>query len=284
MQIAYTSDLHIDSVPANRVAIEIIVDRFVKARPDVVVVAGDAGNTLATVDDALALFRPLECPKFFVAGNHDVWIERTDGRYFDSRAKHETELPAICERHGFHDLDTGPHLVGDVGFAGSLGWYDYSFADPRIDGDDAFYSRGRWDDVIWWDQDMTFWPSADGSERSRLRDAEVCVELTKRFEADVTALEKKAQRIVAVLHCVPFVESIERQDPPYLRDAFTGAQRLGDVLRAHDKIEHCIGAHKHIAGDWTVDGVKYHRRPLGRIQDDESVESAVERSVGFIEV
>ena len=148
---------------------------------------------------------------------------------------------------------------------------------------DDDYWKGRWGEVIWWDKDMTFWPPVDGASRSRLRDGEVCAELTAVFERHVCEAETQVDHILAVLHTVPFVDSIPRQDPPYLRDAFTGGRQLGDVLRAHPKIRHCVGAHKHLEGDWTVDGVHYYRRPLGRPSEDDSFDEVLARSVGFIE-
>ena len=85
MRIAYTSDLHIDVSQRNRDAARYLADAMAESGPDVFVLAGDAGNTLDDLRDALGIFETVAIAKLFVPGNHDVWIETRDGELVDSR-------------------------------------------------------------------------------------------------------------------------------------------------------------------------------------------------------
>src|SRR5262245_44688652 len=65
--------------------------------------------------------------------------------------KHDIALRGIAAEHGFHYLPGSPLIIGAVGFAGSLGWYDYSLRDPRLDGaigrhqyEEGTFNRLQW--------------------------------------------------------------------------------------------------------------------------------------------
>ncbi|MDH3216994.1 MAG: metallophosphoesterase [Candidatus Krumholzibacteria bacterium] len=288
MKIAYSSDFHIDASQKNREAVHKIVRIIGEAEPDVIVIAGDVGNTLVSLEDTLALLSHLNVPKLFVAGNHDVWIEKTnDGHVIDSRRKYDTEIPRACRRTGFCDLTREPRVIDGVGFAGSLGWYDYSFADSRLGLTHDQYWQGRYQDEIWWDKDMALWPPAvskTGMPSERLRDPEVCRELTGRLERHVAALERRADEIIVVIHTLPFLVTLPRSEPPKYLDAFTGSEVLGRMLESHSRVTHCIGGHKHLSGDWRIGHVWAHRRTLGRVDTDTPVDVYARRAVGVITI
>jgi hypothetical protein len=285
MRIAFSSDFHIDASSANRKAVEGIAERMSALQPDVAVIAGDVGNTLADLREVLALFTGLTVPRLFVAGNHDVWLE-DDTPGVDSRGKYEIEIPSVCEQFGFTDLSREPVVIDGVGFAGTLGWYDYSFADPRLELTHDDYWRGLYEDRIWWDKKMAIWPPRGGNRKSgdRLHDPEVCSEMVLALESHLRAIENRVERVVAVVHTLPFLQTLPRSEPPYYLDAFTGARALGEALARHPKVTHHIGGHKHLNGEWTVGRIWSTRRTLGRLDDGASTEEAVERAVGIIEV
>jgi 3',5'-cyclic AMP phosphodiesterase CpdA len=286
VRIAYTSDLHIDLSERNLSAARAVAASIRTSGADAVVVAGDAANTVAALEEALSLFAAIDVPKFFVPGNHDVWIETASGRLIDSRTKFSELIPEACRKAGFHDLGAEPVVIGDVGFVGSLGWYDYSFADARLQLDEDDYWRGRYGDEIWWDRKMTYWvrdAAGEPGSRERMRDPEVCAELAGRLREHLLAIEERARTIVAVVHTLPFFVGIERSDPPFYLDAYTGSARLGDLLDEHPKVERCIHGHKHRSGDWTVGRIRLVRRTLGRIEaGDDSASRAVE-AVGLLD-
>jgi 3',5'-cyclic AMP phosphodiesterase CpdA len=283
MRVVYTSDIHIDASERNRLAIRRIVEIADAHVPDVVVVAGDAGNTLDDLSNVLAMFEPLRVPKLFVAGNHDVWVETRAAAPLDSRRKYAVEIPEVCQRHEFEDLSRRPRVIGAVAFVGSLGWYDYSFADPRLGLSDDAYWLGRHGDAIWWDKEMSLWLPDDGRDE-RLRDAVVCDEMARALRAQLASIPPSVPQIVAVVHTLPFVSTLPRSDPPYYLDAFTGADRLGQVIAAEPRVTHCINGHKHINGDWRIGAIHAHRRTLGRIEADGDVEARARAAVGVIDL
>jgi 3',5'-cyclic AMP phosphodiesterase CpdA len=294
LRIAYTSDLHIDVSDANRSGVAAVSRLVREARPDVFIVAGDAGNTIEALEEALSAFDGVDARKLFVPGNHDVWIESEADELVDSRLKYTRRIPDACARCGFHDLGREPAVIGDIGFVGSLGWYDYSFADPRLGLREDVYWKGRHGDEIWWDKKMTYWvaPADSGparrsgreAARERMRDTDVCREMTSRLEADVRSIENRVAKIIAVIHTLPFFVGVPRSEPPYYLDGYTGSARLGEVLQAHPKVEHCVHGHKHTSGDWKVGRITVHRRTLGRIDEGDDVEKRAARAVGLIEV
>ncbi len=293
MRIVFTSDLHIDVSERHRDAVRAIAGTVRECRPDVVVVAGDAGNTISALEETLSFFRSIEARKFFIPGNHDVWIETSDDSLVGSRAKYAERIPAACRRAGFHDLGQEPVVVENVGFVGSLGWYDYSFADPRLGLSEDDYWRGRHGDEIWWDKKMTYWmpPRRLGASRGaddlsgrRMRDPDVCVEMCERLEAHIREVEARVETIVAVIHTLPFLVGLPRSDPPRYLDAYTGSDRLGRILETHAKVRHCIHGHKHTSGEWTVGQTRVYRRTLGRMEGDADVSECAAGAVGIIDL
>ncbi len=288
MRVAYTSDIHIDTSARHWEMAEAVADVMDELRPDVIVLAGDAGNSLHSLEDSLGFFSRFAVPKLFVPGNHDVWIEIRDGELLDSREKYAHQISHTCRKMGFRDLGQQPVVLGSVGFVGSLGWYDYSFADQRLGLDKDDYWRGRHGDEIWWDKEMTFWARpalADkGPTGERMRDPEVCAELAGRLDAHLSEIEGKVDRIIAVIHTLAFIETLERSEPAYYLDAYTGSARLGQILKAHPKVTHCIGGHKHKGGDWTVGGIEVRRRILAGIGENDDVRDHARHAVGVLEL
>ncbi len=286
MIIAYTSDLHVDVSERNREAAGLVAEAAGELCPDVFVLCGDLGNTLDDLRFALGLFETVSIVKLFVPGNHDVWIENRDGRLLDSRLKYERLIPELCRDTGFHDLGREPLIIGDIGFAGSLGWYDYSFADPRLDLDEDAYWAGRHGDEIWWDRKMTYWVTPAGAPAAaaarRMRDPEVCSEMAARLDGDLASIEDGVEDVVAVVHTLPFLAGLPRSDPPYYLDAYTGSEQLGRTLAAHPKVKHCIGGHKHTNGDWAAGGIGIHRRVLGRIEPGDNIRSCANNALGLL--
>ena len=289
MRIAFSADFHIDASDASRVAVTRVAHAIEGVGADVVVIAGDAGNTLEALGEALSCFSHLRIPRFFVAGNHDVWVEElgADSR-LDSRTKYESHIPQTCARYGFADLSVDPVVIDGVAFVGSLGWYDYSFADPKLGLDDDAYWTGEYEDQVWWDKQMTYWTprGCEGKNAAgeRLRDPEVCSELVSALDDDLARVSPDVRQIVAVVHTLPFVETLPRSTPPYYKDAFTGSARLGNVLAKHEKVTYHIGGHKHLNGEWRIGRIESHRRTLGRIETEDELDAIVESAIGVIDL
>jgi predicted phosphohydrolase len=91
--------------------------------PDVLVLAGDI-STGARYHKLLRLFDDFPGPRLFVPGNHDLWSR---SRQPDTPRRYRRALRNIAEESDFHYLPGDPICVDGVGFAGTVGWYDYSF-------------------------------------------------------------------------------------------------------------------------------------------------------------
>jgi predicted phosphohydrolase len=285
MKVAYSSDFHVDASESNREATQRVAGRIEETGADVVVIAGDAGNTLEALGEVLSLFAGLRVPKLFVAGNHDVWVEENpSGLHLDSRTKYEVKIPDVCEQMGFVDLSQEPFVFDGVGFVGSIGWYDYSFADPRLGLDTNDYWRGCYEEEVWWDQEMSFWAprGIPSKEPDRLRDPDVCREMVTTLETHLRKLDNQVERVIAIVHTLPFRQTLPRSDPPRYLDAFTGSEKLGQTLIANGNVIHHIGGHKHLNGDWVIGRIHTHRRTLGRIGAGNSLDGAVENAIGVI--
>ena len=63
---------------------------------DVLLLAGDLGNSMVVMRDCLQELKRIFARVFFVPGNHDVWLEST-GNYSDSGAKLQALLQACDE-------------------------------------------------------------------------------------------------------------------------------------------------------------------------------------------
>lgn len=126
--IAVTADLHWGHHARGDAAVSLLAEFLRHQTPDLFLLAGDVG-TGDNFAACLRLFDELSCVKALVAGNHDVWVRHDDPRG-DSLAVYERHLPALAAARGFHYLDASPLVLGefDLAVAGSMNWYDYSWA------------------------------------------------------------------------------------------------------------------------------------------------------------
>ena len=194
MKVAFTSDLHIDITSHNRKLLPYLAEEIERISPDALVLAGDIANTLSDWDVALEAFQHLAFMKFIAPGNHDIWIEskRALERGLDSTWKYNVGLPASAARHGFHYLPHHPLIVGDLWFVGSLGWYDYSFRDERLEGvvSTHEYKQGAFGSDIWNDSRYAAWlrePNSSNwrTRKLRLSDFQICSLMVASLQRDL---------------------------------------------------------------------------------------------------
>ena len=279
MRIAVTSDLHYDITPQNHTFLPYLVDEVRRQSPDVLVLGGDLANSLAGWGEVLQHFRPLEMLKLVVPGNHDVWIESKSAlnRGQDSTWKHDIALPDIAAQQGFHYLPGNPIVVGCIGFTGSLGWYDYSLRDRRLDGAIGChqYEKGTLTDssgctVVWNDTRRAVWlrhPHSDDWRQRRLRLPawEVCAKLVKSLETECQTVTDRVSKIVAVIHTNPFRSCVSPAILPDPFDAYEGSIHLGELLArlgAHHEVL-CICGHRHQPLDTREAEIRVIRTPVG---------------------
>jgi hypothetical protein len=239
VRIAFTSDVHADVSPRNGQLLPHLARRVEALAPDVLVLAGETANSLAALERTLTAFAGVRARKLLVPGKHDVWIESRNalrkGR--DSWHKYVTAIPEACARRRVECLVGAPVTIGGVGFAGSIGWYDYSLRDPRLGGRVvlAEYERGRFQDAsgqvgIWNDVEYAVWLASPGAADWRLwarrlanRDVFDRVRGAPRRRPGAARRGPGHRRRPPQ---APFAECLVRKDPPDPFDAYEGSVAL----------------------------------------------------------
>jgi predicted phosphodiesterase len=259
MRLIATADLHYNHA-RSRLLAEEVIERMNQAGGDVLLVVGD---TAAADGDALerCLSRfHFDGPKLFVAGNHELW---TSGD--DSHAIYAEQLPRRVRELGWHWLEADPFVAGDVAIVGSVGWYDYSFAQSSLGIPRRFYEKkispgaaARFTEfapLLEEADDLS--PAArdviarwnDGRHIKLHRsDESFLSELLVRLEAQLVA-QQDARHVVAAIHHLPFRELL----PPAhnsqwdFAKAYLGSEKIGQMLLRFSNVRHVLCGHSHLA-------------------------------------
>src|SRR6266581_3428673 len=89
------SDLHVN-YDRNRELVELICPGH---PDDWLLVAGDVGEAISDIEQALAMLRDRFARVVWVPGNHELWTLRRDGTPLRGAARYE-QLIAMCRRLG----------------------------------------------------------------------------------------------------------------------------------------------------------------------------------------
>jgi len=261
MRILTTADLHYDILrshrPSRRIAREIC-----RRGGDVLVLVGDtAGADLQPLRECLRLFAAFGGRKLLVPGNHCLW--RRGGE--SSIERYERILPAVAAEEGFAVLDHQPVVLGPVGLAGSIGWYDYAFRDERLGIPLDFYRAKVAPGAAAYlggHEDLLAVHGAALTDRQRAlhsrwmdgthvdlgcSDEQFTRRLAQKLRRQLEELAGRVERIVAFLHHLPFKPLVPRDVPDRLAfaAAYMGSPLFGEVLRACEKVTDVYCGHSH---------------------------------------
>ena len=235
MRIAVTSDLHLPKTPVE--VIEGLAAEIAAYAPDVAVLAGDLGESSADFEPCLSLFRRLACPVLVLAGNHDVFPDRSS-----SRQLWQHVLPETVRRLGFHWLEGEPFIRGGVAVAGTIAWYDYSAADPAVPATPQDFAREKRhfspDDRIDWAWTDPEFAALVGKQFLGVLD---------RLEADPAGRQVVVVTHMPILDCqiLPWPDN---PDWGFMR-AYFGNLTLGKEVVRRGKVTHVVSGHTHKAYD-----------------------------------
>jgi hypothetical protein len=255
MRLLATADLHYNHAVSRPLA-EQLIDAMNRDGGDALLVVGDTATADGdALERCLCRFR-FPGPRLFVAGNHELW---TSGP--DSYAVFHEELPRRVRALGWHWLEGNPFTCGDVAVVGSVGWYDYSFAQADLQIPRRFYeakiSPGAaerlapellCDDVPSVARDVVArWNDGRFVKLGRSDEAfldELLIGLTRSLES-----VKDAGRIVAAIHHLPFAALLPAPRIPQwdFAKAYLGSARLGELLLRYPNLTQVLCGHSHLA-------------------------------------
>lgn len=227
------SDVHVD-FPENRRDLPELAREMAGHAADAFVLAGDVSHKPEHVDESLRILADLAKTRLFVAGNHDVWIVReARGGPADSWGKLDA-LGDLCRSHGYRYLERENVRVGGFTFVGTIGWYDYSFASPRLALPPRAYEKKRWRDLTYMDREYARWGAPD---------EEVVERLVEALGPRLAAAEPP---IVFVSHHVPLEELVLRRgvDSWDFFNAYMGSRRIEALVRER-QVERFVFGHTH---------------------------------------
>ncbi|MBI4133703.1 metallophosphoesterase [Candidatus Uhrbacteria bacterium] len=240
--IHFTSDLHYGYGPAGDKATRALAGALERQeRRDVLILAGDIATGDAQLRKCLALFDGFPGYKLALPGNHDVWTETGDSNERRGR------VTAIFKEAGFHPLAEEPLVVNGIGFAGCMGWYDYSFRDESLGISVAAYRAKRYPkDLrhVWADVDYVHWGRGD---------EEVTIEEAHALGSQLARLTRDGVReIVVATHFLPTSRLLfhPRKLVPELwrfMNVYLGSTRFEEVVRRYPRVRLAVCGHSHTA-------------------------------------
>jgi hypothetical protein len=262
------ADLHYNH-PHSRKLAEDLIDRMNAVGGDVLLVIGDtAVGDGDHFEKCLSRFN-FAGPKLVVPGNHELW---TNGA--DSYALLNEELPRRAKAIGWHWLMDSPVVIGEIGFVGSLGWYDYSFAQSDLGIPRRFYERkispgvaereSQYADLL---KDISDVPIVMREFCARWNDG-VHVKLGRSDEQFLAELLAKLERqlrevasvptVIAAIHCLPFKELLP---PPHsaqwdFAKAYLGSGKIGELLLKFPNVKRVYCGHSHFPARSRIGGIE----------------------------
>ncbi len=260
MKIGLISDLHTDVNPRNKALIPHLINAVKAAQLDVFIIAGDVARHLTTLAETLNAFQKAELAsdKLFVPGNHDIWAIETPTVTSEQKCDIISQL---CYEAGFHPLMDKPFVKASVGFCGTIGWYDYSFAPDGYDFSDSDYAEKQLMGAVWNDKRYAKWAHTD---------AELTIRFENRLAEQLTALRPHVSQIIVVTHHVPFRTCIQYHGelPWDFFRAFMGSKRLGECCLSEPLVTHVLFGHTHQPLNCYVGNVRAICAPIGYLHEE----------------
>ncbi len=281
MKLLVTSDLHIDKEHENDSSkLPDYIKEYTNQNPNeeiVFAIVGDIAQDLNKIDKYLSLFKSIHVPKLFVAGNHDIWIQKSlthQNKSYTSLDIYQKLLPDICLSNNFHYLDNKPFVYNRIGFIGNIGWYDYSFRsfrEPESSNPLQFVRKKTLETFDWsqitlhdivekelWTKDkeghlfrITAW-----NDKFYIRfpnqytDYDFCYDCYKNLNKHISMIQNDVCEIILLTHHALFQECIIHQDNYdwEYNNSYRGCKYIGDFVQTNTKISSFIFGHTHTPG------------------------------------
>lgn len=265
MKLSVTADTHFLSMREWEKENEIRDISAKMGNADVIAFAGDISESYEGYDQFFSGLKKMKMPKFAVLGNHDLWTK--SGNSLDKINIYRD----ICKKNGVHLLDKAPAIVGNVGFVGNVGWYDFRFGEK-------INEKRCYEDCL--DEVLEIIRPDRQTERKKLRDftrndfsarryrrmngkgglgwndvnyikmpfsdEDFTLIQVQKLEDHLRYLSDKVDQIVYISHHVPLGEVMEYMPSEHpIIDAYQGSPLLGDIAKRFDKVKTIINGHTH---------------------------------------
>jgi hypothetical protein len=282
MKILGISDIHYhtNSIIINDylgMLLEVLED----LEPDLILITGDISHKIHEIEVVFKRLRAIfaDIPILFVPGNHDIWQENKPKKVHDasiikgnkktiptSKEKYYELLPDLCEKKRIHYLPNRPIIIDKIGFAGTIGWYNYSFRNKEFDHivatdfADIFdliltekkvlqyaiarYRMKKWKDQCWMDHYMIDWGRDNNNQI--FTDEKLTNIFLKELTVDIKIISSKSEKIIVALHHVPFSSFVTHKgniNNDYF-SAYLGSELFGELLKKN-QISNVFFGHTH---------------------------------------
>lgn len=255
LRLAAFSDLHADLMPNGAAAhvLPKIAAALQASEVDVVLIAGDQVNHHSLLTRYLEPLAVGRRANLYVDGNHDVWLSEREMKRGESSFAAQTKLAFAAEAAGFIYLPTSPQTIAGWGFAGTNGWYDWSFAHPSIPHTPQMHATKRWmGEITWNDVRFARWTRNEGGVMRPYSDPEVAGLFLEQLRVDLSALgvstRGEGPPTVVASHTLPYATLLRWRGYDQVWDfnnAFMGSAELGRVYDASSAIKLIVAGHTH---------------------------------------
>lgn len=268
VRLLITADIHYNH-PRSRKLADALIDEMNQAGGEGVLVVGDTGvGDGDAIEQALVRFT-VPGPRLFVAGNHELW---TNGP--DSYRLYREELPRRVRAAGWHWLEDEPFVGEGFAIVGSVGWYDYTLAEPALGIPERFYAAkvspgaaerlSEFRSLLADDGDL----SAEAREvvarwndgrfvKLHREDQAFLEELLDRLKGQLDAL-RHVPRVIAAIHHLPFAELLPPRHSAQwdFAKAYLGSRRIGELLLRYPNVQQIYCGHSHFAAEATIGHIR----------------------------
>ena len=273
LRLAVTADLHHD-VPRSCGAAEALAREADETEADALLLVGDAAAADGeALERCLSLFDDKR-PRLFVPGNHELWARR---RPTDAEDLLGQELPRRVRAAGWHWLPGSPWRSGGAAVVGSLGWYDYAFAEPRLGLPERFYAAKATPAAarrLGMNLEQADVPPTARDVYARWNDGRFIrgvgddpAFLRRRLDELRADLEgvREARRVVCAVHCCPLAALLPPAPPGAIPPdklkfafarAYLGSPLLGELALGFPNVSHLVCGHTHVPRQLEVGGVR----------------------------
>lgn len=227
MKLIAVSDLHIDEPEKEKLGWRTI-ENIIQEKADALLVGGDIACTKKVLRKALKELSKFKGEKLAYLGNHEMRALETS-----SFLNYAEEMAPLFARYGFKLLDHKPVVIGNIGFAGNVGWFDFSL-----------YSAGIPEDI---EKAMHYHYSRH--KTGGVSAAEFTGQCIQKINRDISEIESKCDKICIGFHHIGFREFLlygsSRQFD--YKNALMGSEKLRKVYSSPKAAIGFCG-HNHRAG------------------------------------